>query len=90
MHDIIAKATVAAEPRMNTRFKMEVPHRNNCFEVGMGGAVGDECYTADGSSGSGSLLSLLLRLSPADGSGLPQTLNPGLNPGPNPGLNPMP
>lgn len=31
--DIIAKALIAAEPRMNTDFKIKVPHRNNCFEV---------------------------------------------------------
>ncbi|KAG2488455.1 hypothetical protein HYH03_012961 [Edaphochlamys debaryana] len=31
--DIIAAAVIAAEPRMNTEFKMKVPHRNNCFEV---------------------------------------------------------
>ncbi|GFR40319.1 hypothetical protein Agub_g857 [Astrephomene gubernaculifera] len=31
--DIIAAAVIAAEPRMNTDFKMKVPHRNNCFEV---------------------------------------------------------
>ncbi|GIL87357.1 hypothetical protein Vretimale_1604 [Volvox reticuliferus] len=31
--DIVAAAVIAAEPRMNTEFKMKVPHRNNCFEV---------------------------------------------------------
>ncbi|GIL44156.1 hypothetical protein Vafri_1684 [Volvox africanus] len=31
--DIVVAAVIAAEPRMNTEFKMKVPHRNNCFEV---------------------------------------------------------
>ncbi|KAJ9513170.1 hypothetical protein QJQ45_029340 [Haematococcus lacustris] len=33
VHDIVAKAMVAVEPRINTEVKMKVPHRNICFEV---------------------------------------------------------
>eukprot|EP00798_Chlamydomonas_sp_ICE-L_P014140 gene14140-20103_t len=33
VHDIIAKAVLSAEPRINTELKMKVPFRNNCFEV---------------------------------------------------------
>ena len=33
VQDIVTAAVIAAEPRMNTDFKMKVPHRNNCFEV---------------------------------------------------------
>jgi hypothetical protein len=33
VHDIVAGAIIAAEPRMSTELRMKVPHRNICFEV---------------------------------------------------------
>ncbi len=33
VHDIVAGALLAAEPRIGTEVRMKAPHRNTCFEV---------------------------------------------------------